>query len=78
MRMTMQQRENITQAIAWHPSLEQSKDERITEVSFGPFREFTKRFVSRSNANIFRDYLRSLNISHDIMEYDFDDYGRIR
>lgn len=78
MRTTARQRENIKQAIAWYPSLEQSKVERITEISFGPFREFTKRFVSRSNAMFFRDYLRSLNISHDIMEYDFDDYGRIR
>lgn len=76
--MTKQQRENVIKASNWHPSLEQSKDERITEISFGPFREFKKSFVSRSNAMFFRDYLRELGLSHDIMEYDFDDYGRIR
>jgi hypothetical protein len=76
--ITKEQRVNVLQALNWNLSYEQSKSEKVTVISFGPFREFEKSFISPSNALFFRDYLRSLGVSHDIIEHGFDDYGKVR
>ena len=76
--ISKEKRERIVQASNWRPTYEQSKSERVLEISFGPLREFKKSFVSAANAKFFSDYLFSLGISHDITEYSFDDYGKLR
>lgn len=70
--------ENFIKALDWHPQFEDAKRERITEISFGPHGNHQKSFVSKRNAQAFREKLESLDIEYREHVYDFADYGRIR